>query len=332
MRACFGILTLLLVGTLFGKISAADVSVEITDQGFRPDHMTLQSGEGISFTSVMESGTSHSLIVVDAAGQQIATQQIDGQAWSHRFPQAGRFELRISDLPSHRGTVVVFSAEGSNADLRHQTFSYSLGYDLGRNVVRNLENLDLPLFSAGIEDAYRGREPKLSPAEMDFIVKEYGREVARRARDAREDIAARNLSEGREFQASNALKANVVSLPSGLQYEVLKAGSGPKPSLGGRVRVHHRAWFLDGREFDSTYPEKAAEFVLSEHVLPGYSEGLRLMSEGALWRLYIPPQLAYGGPGVATPRPGSPAIEGNAMLIFEVELLAVIDSDPGDSE
>ena len=304
-------------------LEAAEVSIEITSQGLRPDHVVLQTGDSVTFSSEVRRKGGHTLVIVDEADEVKGEHRIEGESWSHRFEESGNYEFILKERPSIRGRAVVFSEGGTTSDLRQERVSYSIGYDLGQNIVRRLENLNLKLFNAGVEHAYRDQEPKLSRAEMDFIVKEYGREVARRARDERERMAAQNLEEGRKFLELNAHQSDVVVLPSGLQYKILKRGMGQSPSAGTKVTVHHKAMFLDGTEFDNTYETAPAEFVLTESVLPGYSEGLKMMPEGAKWKLFVPPQLAYGIRGQPTLRPGAPAIEPNATLIFEVELLAV---------
>lgn len=309
------------------SLEAAEVSVEITSQGLRPDHIVLRAGDSVKFSSpVRENG--HSVIIVSEMGELEVEHRIEAGSWSYRFKESGRYEFFAKELPSIRGKVLVFSRGGGSSDLRQEMVSYSIGYDLGQHVVKQLENLDLKLFYAGIEHAYRDLEPRLSRAEMEFIVNEYGREVARSERDERERIAARNLAKGQKFLELNAQQADVVVLPSGLQYKILKRGWGQKPTAGAKVKVHYKAMLLDGAEFDDTYKREPAEFVLTESVLPGYSQGLKLMSEGAKWKLFVPPQLAYGIQGQPTSRPGAPAIEPNATLIFEVELLAVGEANP----
>lgn len=302
---------------------AADVVVVVADRTLHPDQIVLQAGESVQFDSELQARGDHTLVIVDEADQIVAEYPIASGSSSHRFENAGIYHFFVKEFPSIAGNAVVFPNTGATADLRQQMVSYSIGYDLGQNVVRKLENLDLKLFNAGIEHAYTDQEPKLSHDAMEFIVNEVGREVARRARDERERIAALNLEESQEFLGRNAQQPGVVVLPSGLQYKILKPGSGPKPKAGMKVRVHHKAMLLDGTEFDNTYETQPAEFFLTEGVLPGYSEGLKLMSEGARWKLFVPPRLAYGIRGQPTPAPGAPAIAPNTTLIFEVELLAV---------
>ena len=219
--------------------------------------------------------------------------------------------------------VLALWAADTGIDSSGEKVSYSLGYDLGRKMAADFENLDLQRFQAGIEDAYLQRESKLGAGEMDFIVGEFGREVARRARGQRERIAARNGTRSQEFLAANARNQDVRVTSSGLQYRVLRTGHGDRPEVGSRVRVHHRASFLDGTEFENTYAAQPAEFVVGDGILPGYLEALELMSEGSRWELFVPPHLAYGARGQPASSPGAPGVEPNSTLIFEVELLTV---------
>lgn len=316
----------LLIAGLFGvPAEAAEVEVAVTDRTFDPDRIVLQVGDEARFKSASRTRGSHTIVILDETGQKRTELDFAEGSSSHLFDEPGNYHLIVRDLPSITGSVVVFPKEGATADLRREMVSYSIGYDLGQNVVKKLENLDLKLFNAGIEHAYSGQEPKLSRADMDFIVKEYGREIARRARDEKERIATANSKASQNFLGLNARKPDVVVLPSGLQYKILKRGRGRRPKAGKKVRVHHKAMFLDGTEFDNTYKKEPAEFLLTESVLPGYTEGLMLMSEGARWRLFVPPKLAYGIYGQPSSGPGASTIEPNATLIFEVELLAVGD-------
>ena len=224
--------------------------------------------------------------------------------------------------------VLPLWAAGTGGDSGGEKVSYSLGYDLGRKMAADFENLDLRRFQAGIEDAYLGREPELGAGEIDFIVGEFSREIARRAGDERDRIAARNRTRSQEFLAANARNEDVRVTSSGLQYRVLRAGQGRRPEVGSKVRLHHRASLVDGTEFENTYAAQPAEFVVGDGILPGYLEGLELMSEGSHWQLFLPPHLAYGARGQPSAQPDRPAIEPNATLIFEVELLAVSEGGP----
>jgi FKBP-type peptidyl-prolyl cis-trans isomerase FklB len=126
-----------------------------------------------------------------------------------------------------------------------------------------------------------------------------------------------NKDKGQEFLAANKVKPGVVTLPSGLQYKILAAGQGPKPSLTDTVTVNYAGTLINGTEFDSSYKRGTpASFILTQ-VIPGWTEALQLMSVGSTWELYIPAYLAYGVNGAA------PVIGPNETLIFKVELIAI---------
>ncbi len=131
------------------------------------------------------------------------------------------------------------------------------------------------------------------------------------------DNKSNNLQIGQEFLAQNALREEVVTLPSGLQYEILQAGDGPQPSVTSTVRCHYHGTMINGKVFDSSVQRgQPASFPLNR-VIAGWTEALQLMPVGSKWRLFIPPQLAYGNQQV------SAEIGPNSTLIFEVELLGI---------
>jgi FKBP-type peptidyl-prolyl cis-trans isomerase FklB len=144
-------------------------------------------------------------------------------------------------------------------------------------------------------------------------MEEKDRELTARMAEA----AKKNLAAGRDFLTANAKQAGVVTLPSGLQYTVLKEGSGPKPTLEDVVAAHYRGTHIDGSQFDGTEPEgEPAAFPL-RGVVPGWQEALPLMAVGSKWRVWLPPELGYGDAG------SPPAIEPNEVLVFEIELLEI---------
>lgn len=192
--------------------------------------------------------------------------------------------------------------------------SYSIGYSMAANVRSQFgADIDLAAFRAGVEDQLSGGDSRLTEAEANSALQAL---VATR-QSAQEASAAQNVSLGREFLADNGRREGVVTLGSGLQYEVLTAAEGPKPQATDRVTTHYRGTLIDGTEFDSSYRRgEPATFPLNG-VIRGWTEALQLMSPGAKWRLYIPPELAYGERGAG----GS--IPPNATLIFDVELLEI---------
>jgi FKBP-type peptidyl-prolyl cis-trans isomerase len=199
---------------------------------------------------------------------------------------------------------------------------YALGYRVGQLVLNDHRSFGIPFDQAsmarGLADAVTGVAPQMPEADFERVLA--GFEAAMRKREeefmARMAAAAKtNLAKGREFLAANTSRRGVVTLPSGLQYEVLVAGSGPRPQADHIVTARYRGTRIDGTEFDGTEPDgEPATFPL-RGVVPGWQEALPLMAAGSKWRLYLPPDLAYGEQG------SPPTIEPNEVLIFEVELL-----------
>ena len=200
---------------------------------------------------------------------------------------------------------------------KNARINYSVGFQVGGDFQRQGIALDPEVVAKGIEDALSGSPPQLTPAEMRKELTELqGRASARQ--QARADQAAEAQRQaGRAFLEANKTKAGVQTTASGLQYKIIRKGSGRSPSGRDSVRVHYRGTRVDGTEFDSSYERGTpAEFRL-DRVIKGWTEGLQLMKEGAKYELYIPPELAYGNRGRLA----------NQTLIFEVELISVKPSE-----
>jgi FKBP-type peptidyl-prolyl cis-trans isomerase FklB len=192
--------------------------------------------------------------------------------------------------------------------------SYSIGLNVGRNLGSDLKkqsiDIDPNMVAKGIQDALSGANPLLSNEEVQETMVAFQKEMSEKQKQR-----------GEAFLAENKKKEGVKTLASGLQYKVVKAGSGKKPKLNDTVTVHYRGTLIDGTEFDSSFRRgKPATFPVSG-VIPGWTEALPLMEEGAKWQLFIPPKLAYGEPGAGG------LIGPNATLIFEVELISIQESN-----
>jgi FKBP-type peptidyl-prolyl cis-trans isomerase len=195
-----------------------------------------------------------------------------------------------------------------------ERISYSVGMNVGQNLARDGVDLDVEHFLQGVRDALEGNEPLLSEQEIQAAGQQLQQQVAER----RQAAGAEQRTKGEQFLAENAERPEVKTTDSGLQYEVLRAGEGESPAATDTVTVHYRGTLLDGTEFDSSYARgEPATFPLNR-VIPGWTEGLQLMNEGAKYKLYIPSDLAYGKDGT----PGGP-IPPNATLVFEVELVEI---------
>lgn len=196
---------------------------------------------------------------------------------------------------------------------------YSLGYMMGENVKQGAKELNPADISQGITDGFNGKPATMSREDMIKVVQTY----------EQNQIQARlqeNLAKGDAFLAQNGKKAGIKTTASGLQYEVIKEGTGAQPKATDIVAVQYEGKLLDGKVFDSTaqHGGQPAVFPLNQ-VIPGWTEGLQLMKEGSKYRFYIPSKLAYGEQGA--PQGG---IEPNSVLIFDVELMKV--NPPADAQ
>ncbi len=187
------------------------------------------------------------------------------------------------------------------------------GLDVGQSLRPLADTLDVPVLVQAVRTVAEGGTPLLSTDQASEARAALERHTRRQA----ERLAESNRAEGAEFMARNRTAAGVFATGSGLQYSVLRAGSGPRPRPGDRVRVHYRGTLLDGTVFDDSYARgQPAEFGLNE-VIAGWTEGLTLMPVGSRYRFWIPGELAYG-------QSGSPPLIGpHATLVFEVELLEI---------
>jgi len=203
--------------------------------------------------------------------------------------------------------------------------SYAVGADLGKKLkVSSLGLLDAELVSRGVKDALTGDQILMTETEIKAAQKALQEDFRMKTGELRGQLAQKNKKEGEDFLAANKAKEGVVALESGLQYKVLKAGDGKKPTAADTVVCHYRGTLVDGTEFDSSLARKKPATFALKQVIPGWVEALQLMPVGSKWQLFIPPSLAYGetGPrGVRATRIGP-----NATLIFEVELLSIQDT------
>jgi len=195
--------------------------------------------------------------------------------------------------------------------------SYALGMNVGNQVKARSMEVDLDLIIRGLKDSLSGSSTLLSEQEASSEVRELQHEVKQKAITLRREKLHKNKQEGEAFLAGNKTNEGVVTLESGLQYRVLKAGEGKKPAGNDVVFCNYRGTLINGKEFDSSYKRgKPAAFALAR-VMKGWKESLQLMPVGSEWQIFIPSELAYGATGAGN------VIEPNSTLIFDVELLSI---------
>ena len=191
-------------------------------------------------------------------------------------------------------------------------FSYSIGLGIGQNLSSmGIANLSVDDFAQAIKDVLEGNQTAINHQEAREIVNKYFEEL-----EAKMGAAA--IEQGKAFLEENQKRAGVVTLPSGLQYEIIKEGTGKKPQATDQVKCHYEGTLIDGTLFDSSVQRgEPAVFGVSQ-VIPGWVEALQLMPEGSKWKLYIPSELGYGARGAGE------MIPPHSTLVFEVELLEVL--------
>ena len=216
------------------------------------------------------------------------------------------------------------AADPQPFDTPAEELGYALGYRIGQRIIADHRALGTPLdavaLGRGLADAVRDAPPQLDEVGFRRVLMEFEQRMAERDREisARMAKAAEtNLTRGTAFLEANAAKPGVTRLPSGLQYQVLRQGNGPKPGAEDAVVAHYLGTHIDGTEFDGTEPDGEPAMFPLRGVVPGWQEALPLMNAGSKWRIWLPPELAYGEGG------SPPAIEPNEVLVFEIDLIAV---------
>lgn len=191
-------------------------------------------------------------------------------------------------------------------------FSYAIGLGIGQNLLSmGAKDLNADDFAQAVRDVLEGNKTAITHNEAREIVNNYFAELEK-------SVNEKNIAQGKAFLDANRNNPNVVTLPSGLQYEVIREGNGKKPKATDRVRCHYEGTLLDGTLFDSSIKRGEPAVFGVNQVIKGWVEALQLMSEGAKWKLYIPSELAYGVQGAGD------MIPPYSTLIFEVELIEVL--------
>jgi FKBP-type peptidyl-prolyl cis-trans isomerase FklB len=199
--------------------------------------------------------------------------------------------------------------------------SYAIGMNIGTTLHRQSLDVDPNVLLQGLKDAMAGGKTQLSEEEARATLTELQNDMRKKQQEKMQQAAEENKKEGDAFLSANKAKSGIVTLPSGLQYKVLTAGAGPKPTASDSVVCNYKGTLIDGKEFDSSYKRgEPATFPVSG-VIKGWTEALQLMPVGSKWQLFVPSDLAYGERGQG------PDIGPNATLIFEVELISIQSKD-----
>ncbi len=223
--------------------------------------------------------------------------------------------MKKSLLALLAGGLVFQSAAAAELKTFDQRYSYTLGVRMARMLKANgIGKLDGTAFGAAVADVLNGKPLQLGDDQMSQVLKER----AERLRKEKKRQARAALERSKRFLADNAKKPGIQVLPSGVQYQVLKEGKGKRPTLDDKVKVHYVGRTIDGRKFDSSRDRGQPAVFGLRGVIKGFSEALTRMQEGSHWKVFIPPELAYGEKGAGD------LIGPNEALVFDLELLQVM--------
>jgi len=200
--------------------------------------------------------------------------------------------------------------------------SYSIGYDIGSTFKKQNIELNTDALVAGMKEALAGKDGTMTKEEREKTLETFQKEMMEKQVAASKEAAAKNLAEGEKFLAENKKKEGVKTTASGLQYKVVKEGTGPTPKETDTVVTNYRGTTIDGNEFDSSYKRNEPATFPVNRVIKGWTEALQLMKVGSKYQLFIPASLAYGERGAGRD------IGPNATLIFDVELLSIKPPEP----
>ena len=218
-----------------------------------------------------------------------------------------------------------FGADNQPLTSQKDKVSYTIGVASGKNLKQQSIDIDPDIMARGLKDSLSGGKTLLTDQEMQEVMATLRKEIEARKLETTKEMAVKQLQamveknkkEGEAFLGENRKREGVTSLPSGLQYKVLREGKGKSPKQTDTVVAHYRGTLVNGTEFDSSYKRNEPANIKVDSVIKGWQEALPLMQEGAKWQLFIPSDLAYG-------ENGNRFIEPNSTLIFEVELISIL--------
>lgn len=213
--------------------------------------------------------------------------------------------------------MALFARQKENLQTQKGKVSYSIGLDIGRNMKRQLIEVDLDLLMRGVKDGLGDGKAALSDSVIQQTMATWQKEMMAKMNEMQKKAGEKNKKEGETFLAENKKKSGVITLPSGLQYKILKDGTGKSPLATDTVVTHYRGTLINGKEFDSSYKRNQPATLPANRFIAGWTEALQKMKVGSKWQLFVPPTLGYGENGAGQD------IGPNATLIFEIELLDI---------
>ena len=198
-----------------------------------------------------------------------------------------------------------------------QKFGYAIGVDLATSLKAVEKDVDIEALKQGLDDQFKSGTAKMDQAAREAIKNTVSKKMQERQQAERDEKATKGKAEGEAFLAENAKKEGVKATASGLQYKVITEGKGDKPKASDKVTVHYKGTLINGEEFDSSYARNNPVTFPLQNVIPGWTEGLQLMTVGSKYQFFIPSALGYGERGAGA------KIGPNATLVFEVELISI---------
>lgn len=220
------------------------------------------------------------------------------------------------------GNLSLVKAQKIKLKTQADSVSFYFGYMMGRQMTEDMnlnKEIDINILSKGMKDAFDKKEVNLDDMQINELLRNYFEKLQKEA-------GAKNLEEGEAFLEANKAKEGVITLPSGLQYKVIREGTGTKPQSNQTVDVIYHGTLIDGTVFDSSRERGEPVTLTVTGVIPGFSEALMLMSEGSVWEVYIPSNLGYGERGAGG------AIKPNSTLVFEIDLQKVNAEETNEFE
>ncbi len=222
--------------------------------------------------------------------------------------------------PATAGTAKAGTKTASAAPVlstKKDKVSYAIGADLGKKLKASSIDVDPALLTRALKDTLTEGKPAMSDDEIRATLMDLSKDLQQKQAAAAKETGEKNRKAGEDFLTANKNKEGVVTLPSGLQYKILQAGSGPKPTAADTVVCNYKGTLIDGKEFDSSYKRGQPATFPVGGVIKGWTEALQLMPVGSKWQLFIPPDLAYGD------KQAGPDITPGSTLVFEVELISI---------
>jgi FKBP-type peptidyl-prolyl cis-trans isomerase len=270
-----------------------------------------------SFTTAVNILAAGMLLLGNALAQQ--TPAATTQSASPTPATSGKAQTPAAKRP----VAAAKSAAPLSLKTQKEKFSYALGMNTGKRMGESLKKQSVPFDPAilvrGMKDGMAGGKTLLTDDEAQAVLNEMRTELSKKQQEKTQQEEAANKKDGEAFLAANKGKEGVVTLPSGLQYKILTAGTGPKPTTSDSVVCNYKGTLLNGTEFDSSYKRGEPATFPVTGVIKGWTEALQLMPVGSKWQLFVPSDLAYGE------RSPSPEIGPDSTLVFEVELLSIQD-------